>query len=130
MGKPVPFTFLTGKFERIIILALAYFAAGYFGLQFPYFGSTVTLIWPPSGIALAALYCWGLGVWPGVVLGAFAVNMTTGVPLETVLLITIGNSLAGLAGAWFLRSLIGSWPPGRTEMSGCLPDPGCAWSVP
>ncbi|RED51380.1 signal transduction histidine kinase [Aestuariispira insulae] len=91
-------------------LALAYFAAGYFGLQFPYFGSTVTLIWPPSGIALAALYCWGIRAWPGVALGAFAVNMTTGVPLETVILITIGNSLAAIIGAWVLRRLIDENP--------------------
>lgn len=90
-------------YERILILAAAYFAAGYIGLKFPYFESTVTLIWPPTGIALAALLCWGMRVWPGVALGAFAVNLTTGVPLETVILISIGNTLCGATGAYLIR---------------------------
>jgi integral membrane sensor domain MASE1 len=33
-----------------------------------------TSVWPPSGIALAALLVWGRGAWPGVWLGAFAAN--------------------------------------------------------
>lgn len=89
-------------YARILILAAAYFASGYAGLKFPYFESTVTLIWPPTGIALAALLCWGLRVWPGAAIGAFAVNLTTGVPLETVALITIGNTLSGVVGAALL----------------------------
>lgn len=90
-------------YSRILILAAAYFVSGYIGLAFPYFESTVTLIWPPTGIVLAALLCWGFRVWPGAAIGAFAVNLTTGVPLETVILITAGNTLAGVAGAAMLN---------------------------
>lgn len=89
--------------KRILILATAYFASGYVGLAFPYFESTVTLIWVPTGITLAALLCWGLRIWPGAAIGAFAVNLTTGVPLETVVLITIGNTLSGIVGATLLN---------------------------
>jgi len=87
---------------RILILAAAYFASGYVGLEFPYFESTVTLIWPPTGITLAALLCWGWRIWPGAAIGALAVNLTTGVPLETVALITIGNTLSGVVGSALL----------------------------
>lgn len=90
-------------FKRTVILAAAYLASGYVGLAFPYFESTVTLIWPPTGIVLAALLCWGLRVWPGAAIGAFAVNLTTGVPVETVALITIGNTLSGVVGAALLN---------------------------
>ena len=92
-------------YGRILALAAAYFVSGYVGLRFPYFESTVTLIWAPSGIALAALLCWGLRVWPGVAIGAVAVNLTTGVPFETVVLIAAGNTLAGIAGAALLNRL-------------------------
>jgi signal transduction histidine kinase/CheY-like chemotaxis protein/integral membrane sensor domain MASE1 len=94
-------------YARILILAAAYFVSGYVGLKFPYFESTVTLIWPPTGIVLAALLCWGMRVWPGAAIGAFAVNLTTGVPLETVVLITAGNTLAGVAGAALLNRFSG-----------------------
>lgn len=83
--------------------AAAYFVSGYVGLQFPYFESTVTLIWAPTGVTLAALLCWGLKVWPGAAIGAFAVNLTTGVPFETVALITAGNTLSGVVGAALLH---------------------------
>ena len=99
----------SGLLEKILLVTAAYFVAGYAGLQFPYFGSTVTLIWPPTGIAIAALLCWGMRVWPGIALGAAAVNLTTGVPIETVFLITIGNSVSGVAGAWMVRKICGEY---------------------
>jgi integral membrane sensor domain MASE1 len=64
---------------------------------------SVTAVWPPTGIALAALVLWGPSVWPGVALGAFLANAWTGVPLVTVLGITCGNTLEGLVGAYLLR---------------------------
>ena len=39
---------------RILLLASAYFAGGNAGLSVPYVGSSITLFWPPSGIALAS----------------------------------------------------------------------------
>ena len=44
---------------RLPIVALAYFASGWLGLQMPYLGHNITLLWLPTGIAVAALYRWG-----------------------------------------------------------------------
>jgi integral membrane sensor domain MASE1 len=65
--------------------------------------SSVTAIWPPTGIALAALVLWGPTMWPGVALGAFLANAWTGVPLVSVLGITCGNTLEAVVGAYLLR---------------------------
>ena len=46
---------------------------------------SVTAVWPPTGIALAAVILWGYRIWPGVALGAFLANSWTGVPLYAVL---------------------------------------------
>ncbi len=92
-------------FKRAAFLAGLYFLSGYVGLRFAYFEGTVTLIWAPTGIALAALLCWGLRVWPGALAGAVAVNLTTGVPPETVALIAAGNTLSGIVGAALLQRL-------------------------
>jgi integral membrane sensor domain MASE1 len=64
--------------------------------------SSVTAVWPPTGIALAALVLWGASVWPGVSLGAFLANAWTGVPLVTLFGITCGNTLEAVVGALLL----------------------------
>jgi integral membrane sensor domain MASE1 len=67
--------------------------------------SSVTAVWPPTGIALAALVLWGPSMWPGVMLGAFLANAWTGVPLVAVLGITCGNTLEAVVGAHLLRRI-------------------------
>jgi class 3 adenylate cyclase/integral membrane sensor domain MASE1 len=73
------------------------------GLNLAFETESVTAVWPPTGIALAALVLWGYRLWPGVALGAFLANSWTGLPLYAELGITLGNTLEALAGAWLLR---------------------------
>ena len=77
----------------IIILALLYTAAGRLGLQLHAVSGFATLVWAPSGIALAALLRFGLRLWPGVTLGALAVNLWAGAPVMAALGIAAGNTL-------------------------------------
>ena len=88
---------------RIALIAAAYYGSAKFGLDLASTNSSVTAVWPPTGIALAALLLWGYRCWPGVALGALLANVGTGVPVETVLGITLGNTLEALAGAYLLR---------------------------
>src|SRR6266480_6291356 len=90
--------------RAVVTLAVAavYYGAAKFGLALAYENSSVTAVWPPTGIALAALLLGGFRLWPGIALGAFLANSWTGVPLITVLGITTGNTLEALAGTWLL----------------------------
>jgi integral membrane sensor domain MASE1 len=99
-----------GYLVRIAALAGAYFAAAKLGLDLAFATTSVTAIWPPTGIALAALVLGGPRLWPGVALGALLANADTGVPAVTVLGITVGNTLEALAGAWLLRG-VGRFDP-------------------
>ena len=93
---------------RIIFLALAYYAGAMLGLSIPYIGSNITLFWPPSGIALAALTLWGLTLWPGILLGSFATNLMTGeLTLPAALSISLSNTLGPLIGAFLLKRIAG-----------------------
>ena len=56
-------------------VALAYFATARLGLELAMPGGHVTPVWPPSGIALAAVLLCGRRVWPGIWLGSFAANL-------------------------------------------------------
>ena len=83
-------------------IALAYFAAAQLGLALAYGESTASAVWPPAGIALAALVVFGVRVWPGVLLGALVAEATSGVPLSAALGITAGNTLEALIGSALL----------------------------
>ena len=63
----------------------------------------MTAVWPPTGIALAAVLLWGYRIWPGVALGAFLANAWTDVPLYVTLGITTGNTLEALVGGFLLN---------------------------
>jgi PAS domain S-box-containing protein len=58
-----------------------------------------TLVWPPSGIALAALLRGGIHLWPSVALGAFLVNLWRGATPLVAAGIAVGNTLEAVLGA-------------------------------
>ena len=88
------------------ILATVYLAAARLGLSLAVMHPNVSLVWPPTGIALAALLLFGSRLWPGIALGAFLANALTGVPVATAGGIAVGNSLEALAGAYLLRRVV------------------------
>jgi integral membrane sensor domain MASE1/serine phosphatase RsbU (regulator of sigma subunit) len=90
---------------QVAVLAGAYYGAAKLGLSLAFAAPSVTAIWAPTGIALAAVLLCGYRVWPGVALGALLANAWTGVPFYGVLGITVGNTLEALAGAYLLREL-------------------------
>ncbi len=55
-----------------------------------------TMVWPPSGIALAAFLLYGHRIWPGVWLGSFLANLWDGFnaaspsPLSAHLFVSMG----------------------------------------
>ena len=81
-------------FNQIVLVTAAYFFAGRLGLLVPYMGTQITLIWLPTGIAVAALFRWGYRCWPGIFLGAFLVNASVGGTIALALCVAIGNTLA------------------------------------
>src|SRR5262249_14539792 len=84
---------------RLALLAAAYVVLAKLGLRVATVGNSVTLVWPPSGLALAALLLDSRALWPAVAVGAFIVNATTpGVGLLTAAGISAGNTLEAVVG--------------------------------
>ena len=75
------------------LLAALYFVAGKLGLTLAFVNASATAVWPPAGIALAALLVLGYRVWPGVLLGAFLVNLTTTGGIPSSVGIAVGNTI-------------------------------------
>jgi diguanylate cyclase (GGDEF)-like protein/PAS domain S-box-containing protein len=87
------------------LLAAIYVAAATLGLSLAALHRNVSLVWPPTGIALAALLFFGYRLWPGVALGAFLANAITDVSLATAGGIAAGNTLEVLVGVSLLRRI-------------------------
>jgi len=88
---------------RIVAVAVTYVIAAKLGLRLATIGVTVTLVWPASGVAVAALLLLGDRMAIGVALGAFLANVTTPAPLAVAIAAAAGNSLEALAASRLLR---------------------------
>lgn len=88
-------------------VAAIYVAAAELGLSLATTHKSVSLVWPPTGVALAALLLFGYRLWPGIALGAFVANALTDVSLPTAAGIALGNTLEALVGASLLRRFAG-----------------------
>jgi two-component system, sensor histidine kinase len=59
----------------IVLVAISYAVTGRLGLYWAIESGYASAIWPPSGIALAAMLLTGYSIWPGVFLGSFLANL-------------------------------------------------------
>src|SRR5438034_11057483 len=89
------------------ILAIIYFVAGKLGLVLASLHASASPVWPPAGIALAALLVLGYRAWPAILVGAFLVNVTTAGNVATSLAIASGNTLEAVCGAWLVNRFAG-----------------------
>jgi len=91
-----------------LIVAVVYFAGAELGLSLASLHQNVTPVWPPTGIAIAAVLIFGPRVLPGVFLGALAANLYTSLPIPFTFGIATGNTLEALI-AGFLLSRSKRW---------------------
>ena len=84
-------------------LTLIYLVAGKLSLQLAFVNQSASPVWPPAGIALAALLILGFRVWPAIFIGAFAVNFWTTLNILSSVGIACGNTLEAFCGAWLVN---------------------------
>ena len=101
---------------QVVTVTTLYIVTARIGFLLAIPPGNVTAVWPPSGIALAALLILGYRAWFGVWLGSFVVNtwffthFTTFSPvaIATAGSIASGSTLQALLGAFLIRRVIGS----------------------
>jgi PAS domain S-box-containing protein len=88
---------------RIALIGLAYFMLARIGLSFATITASISPVWPPSGLALAALIIGGVRLWPGVTCGALAAAVSAGAPPVAAILMATGNTLEAVVTVVLLR---------------------------
>jgi signal transduction histidine kinase/CheY-like chemotaxis protein len=105
---------------KVFVVAILYYGAAGLSLRLALEKTNASPVWPPSGIALAAVVLLGYGVWPGIMLGAFLANVVTFLANQAASAVTIvvvssaiciGNTAEALVGALLLRRLVGARNP-------------------
>ncbi|HVV35243.1 MAG TPA: MASE1 domain-containing protein [Acidimicrobiales bacterium] len=81
---------------------MAYWAAARIGLNAGALPGNAAPVWPAAGLALAAVFLWGPGVAPGIVIGEYFSNRN-GLPTFSVLCMCAGNTLEALVAAALLK---------------------------
>lgn len=92
-----------------VAFVAVYFVAGKLGLSLAFVNASATAVWPPTGLAIAALLLFGPQLIPGILIGALAVNVGTSGDLPSSAGIAIGNTLEAILGSY----LVQRWASGR-----------------
>lgn len=101
---------------RICLLALAYLLAGRLSMLLAIPPGFVSAIFPPVGIALAAVLIWGYPLLLGVFLGSTLLNLTLAVSsldqlglqhFPVAISIALGTTMQCLSACWLIRRCIG-----------------------
>ncbi|MGH7232260.1 MAG: MASE1 domain-containing protein, partial [Nitrospiraceae bacterium] len=103
-------TTATGKYlVTLVLLTLVYVAAGKLGLMFAFMSVNATPLWPPTGLALAAVLLLGPRIWPAIFAGAFLVSRTqTTIDSAAMSLgIATGDTVEALIGAYLTNRFAG-----------------------
>ncbi|MTV36475.1 CHASE domain-containing protein [Duganella radicis] len=98
--------------RALMLLTLCYALIARASLLLAFAHTNATPVWPPSGIAFAALLLMGYRAWPAIFAGALLANLAAfhanGLPVGgnmavASLLIAGGNTLEALSGVWLVR---------------------------
>lgn len=102
---------MKNAFTLTISIALAYFFTGYLSNSLLAIDGYAVAAWPPSGIALASILLSRNRALPGVLLGAFLVNLihldnVSDILHWQIMLQAIGVTLASTFQAWLAYYII------------------------
>ncbi|MDE5456869.1 response regulator [Bradyrhizobium sp. CSA112] len=97
----------------LVAIGVIYFALAKAGLALASIHPSATPIWPPTGVALAAVLLWGYRTWPAIFAAAVIANAMTAGSVATAIAIATGNSLEAVVGAY----LINRWSSGCNTFS-------------
>jgi signal transduction histidine kinase/CheY-like chemotaxis protein len=96
-----------GYVGQAMVLAVVYALLARVGLGIHAVNSFATLVWPASGVALAAILVRGPRFWPAITVGAFVANLWTGAPVPVAVAIAAGNTLEAVVAAAAVRRIPG-----------------------
>jgi len=91
----------------IIGVAVVYYWSGKLGQSLAYVNVSTSAVWPPTGLALAAMLLWGWRLWPAVFIGSFLVDISAQGSWLVNLGVATGDTLEALVAVTLVRRFAG-----------------------
>lgn len=91
---------------KMALLVVAYVVTAQIGLSLAFSVESATTVWPPTGIAIAAVLIWGYHYLPGVFAGALLANVINGASALLATSIATGNTLEAVVAVLLIRRFI------------------------
>src|SRR5215469_2605492 len=120
----VPSLMVHRRIAAGLVLAVAYTVSGGFGLLLAVPPGYATAVFPPAGIAMAAMLIGGGATLPWTFLGSLALNLWIGYRVGlsgaagAAMIIAVASIIQAAIGGWSLRRLIGY--PAQLDSGGDL----------
>jgi PAS domain S-box-containing protein len=89
---------------KSLLVITSCFLAGQIGLKITDLHPPVSPVWPPTGVAFAALILLGYRVWPEILIAAFLICESASTPFKASLAISIGETVSVLAAAYLVNT--------------------------
>ncbi len=90
----------------VILLGIIYHLAARLGLLMANVQPNTSPVWPPTGIAIAALLLFGKKYWPGITLGVIFGYLFNNNALNVSIGLAIGNTLEAVVAVYLLRKFM------------------------
>jgi PAS domain S-box-containing protein len=88
---------------RVVGIGIAYYVTAQLSLRLSVVEENITPLWPPTGIAVAAMLMLGKRVWPGILAAAFLVNVPINAELWAAAATGLGNTVAPIVAVVLLE---------------------------
>ena len=98
---PIP---KSGKeFAQSLLVVAGVFLAGQLGLRITDLHPPVSPVWPPTGVAFAALILLGYRVWPELLIAAFLICESASTPVMASIGISVGETISVVVAAYLVN---------------------------
>jgi diguanylate cyclase (GGDEF)-like protein len=91
----------------IVLLLVAYVVTGRLGLELSQVHPATSLVWPPAGIAVAALLVYGYRIWVAMLAGGVITYSLVVGASPAVVVMAAANTLEGLLAAYLINRFAG-----------------------
>lgn len=93
---------------RLAGVAVGFLVAAVIGQQLVLPGTNASPVWPPAGVAVAAAWWWGRGVWPALLAGSLIANLIAPAMSGDLVVASVTNAVPAAIGGT-IEALLGGW---------------------